>query len=175
MLKIIIVVIVLVVAAVLVYAATKPDTFKVQRSIAINAPPEKVFALINNFRLWPSWSPYEKLDPAMKKAFSGSPTGTGAIYEWSGNNKAGSGRIAITAATPSQISMKLDMFKPMEGHNDVEFMLRPNGTVTDVSWTMQGASSYLSKVMIALGIMDKMVGGQFEEGLANLKRVAESS
>jgi len=174
MFKIVAIVIVVLIAAFLIYAATMPSSFRVERSAVINAPPEKLFAFISDFRTWEQWSPYEKLDPQMAKTLRGSASGQGAIYEWKGNSNAGSGRIEITEATsPNKVVMTLDMFEPMEGHNLVEFTLQPKSDATEVTWTMNGPSPYISKLMIAAGLMDKMVGGQFEEGLAQLKLVAE--
>lgn len=174
MIKIIVLAVVVLIVVVLIYAATKPNVFRVQRTADIKAPPEKIFALVNSFSNWGAWSPYEKLDPAMKKTFSGATAGKGAIYEWEGNSKAGAGRIEIIEASPpSKIAMNLDMYKPMEGHNLVEFTFHPNGAATRVTWAMQGPSPFISKLLVALSIMDKMVGGQFEEGLAKLKAAAE--
>jgi uncharacterized protein YndB with AHSA1/START domain len=174
MFKTIALVLVVLIAGFLGYVATMPDSFTVVRSATINAPPEKIFPLINDFNQWPQWSPYEKLDPAMQKTLTGPPSGKGAAYEWKGNSDAGSGRIEITEAVePNKIAMKLDMFEPMEGHNNVEFALVPSGNATEVTWSMQGPSPFASKAMVALGFMDKMVGGQFEEGLSQLKAVAE--
>jgi hypothetical protein len=175
MIKIIALVIVLLVVAVLIYAATKPDTFRVQRATRINAPPEKIFALINDYHRWVSWSPYEKLDPAMQRTYSGAASGTGAVYEWEGNNKAGKGRMEIAdSLPPSQVVIKLDFVKPFEAHNRVQFTLQPSGASTDVTWAMQGPSPYMMKVMHVFINMDRMVGKDFETGLANLKAVAEA-
>jgi len=175
MIKIIAIVAILLIVAFLLYAATKPNIFKVQRSIGIQALPDKIFPLINSLKEMAAWSPYEKLDPTMSRTFSGPDAGPGATYEWQGNNKIGTGKLAIVDSSPSSlVTMQLDMYKPMEGHNVVDFTLTPSGDSTEVTWAMQGRSSYLSKLMVTLGAMDKMVGGQFEEGLSNLKRLAES-
>lgn len=174
MLKRISIVVAVCVISLLAYAATKPDTFHVQRSASINAPPEKVFSIIDNFSQWPSWSPWEKIDPAMKKTLSGTANGKGAVSEWDGNSEVGTGRIEITESTPSsKITMKLDMLKPFEAHNIVEFTLASNGGATNVTWAMHGPSPYVAKVMSLFMDCDKMVGKQFEEGLANLKTIAE--
>lgn len=160
--------------ALLGYAAIKPDTFRVERALGIAAPAEKIFALINDFHQWSAWSPFEKMDPAMKKNFSGAAAGTGAVYEWEGNAKAGKGRIEITEAAPSsKITMKLDMFKPFPANNLVVFTLEPQRDETYVTWVMQGPQSFMAKVMGVLMNCDKMVGGQFEEGLARLKSIVE--
>jgi uncharacterized protein YndB with AHSA1/START domain len=164
---------VIVVAAILIFAATKPDTFRVQRTTSINAPPEEIFPLINDLHSHTSWSPFEK-DPEMKRAHSGAPQGKGAVYEWDGNRQVGKGRIEIADTTPpSKLTMKLDMFTPFEAHNIVEFTLEPKGQSTNVSWAMHGPQPYMAKVMGTVINCDKMVGSQFEEGLAKLKALAE--
>ncbi len=172
MLLTIIAIIVVALLAVLIYAATKPDSFGVQRATAINAPPEKIFPLINDLHAHTTWSPFEK-DPNMKRTHSGAPQGTGAVYEWEGDRKVGSGRIAIADSTPSNITMILDMFKPFKAHNTVNFMLEPQGTATRVTWAMRGKQPYMAKLMSTFINCDKMVGSQFEEGLAKLKALAE--
>ncbi len=159
-----------------VLAANKPDTFRVQRAISIKAAPDKIFPLINDLHRWGEWSPYEKKDPAMKRTFSGSPLGVGAVYEWSGDKNVGSGRMEIThAETPSIITIKLDFITPFEGHNTAEFSLKPNATqgVTDVTWAMYGPAVFLSKVMQVFFDMDQMIGKDFEVGLDALKVAAE--
>jgi uncharacterized protein YndB with AHSA1/START domain len=163
-----------VVALILIYAAFKPGDFSVQRSIAIQAPPEKIFPLINDFHQWPSWSPWEKLDPDMKRTLSGPPSGPGSIYEWEGNSKAGKGRMEITDSAPSsKVGVKLDFTKPMESSNVVAFTLQPNGSSTTVTWTMSGPLTYPGKVISVFMSMDKLIGNDFETGLANMKAAAE--
>ena len=178
MLKIIaIVVVVLLVAAaaVLIYAATKPDDFRVTRSLAIKAPPDKIFALINDLHGWGAWSPYEKRDPDMKRTFSGAPSGKGAVYEWDGNKNVGKGRMEIIdTAPPNKVVVKLDFLKPFEGHNTAEFTMVPQGDATNVTWGMYGPSPYVAKVMGTFMNMDKLIGKDFETGLANLKALAEA-
>ncbi len=167
-------VVVVVVAGILIYAATKPDSFTVQRSAAIKAPPEKIFALIEDLRGWSAWSPYEKKDPAMKRSFSGASTGKGAVYEWDGNKNVGKGRMEIVEATaPSTIVIKLDFIKPFEGHNTAKFTLEPRGDITNVTWAMYGPSPYVAKVMSTFFDIDKMIGTDFAAGLASLKSLAE--
>nr|AUN36745.1 hypothetical protein [uncultured bacterium] len=162
------------VVLILIYAAFKPGEFRVQRTLSIQAPPEKIFPLINDYGNWPSWSPYEKVDPNMKRTRSGPPSGQGAVYEWSGNRQAGAGRMEITQSVPpSSVTLKLDFTKPMEGHNIVNFTLQPKGNSTDVTWAMSGPMPYPAKVMTVFMNMDKMVGNEFETGLANMKAVAE--
>ena len=174
MLKIIGIVVVVLVAAVLAMAMTKADSFRVQRKTSIQAPPDKIFPLINDFKHWGSWSPYEKKDPAMKRAFSGEASGKGAVYEWDGNNQVGKGRIEIIdTAAPSRVTIKLDMIKPMEGQNIVDFTLELQGGATQLTWAMRGSYAYMAKLMGLFCDMDKMIGKDFEAGLANLKTLAE--
>jgi uncharacterized protein YndB with AHSA1/START domain len=173
--KIVIIIIVVLVAAILVLASTKPDVFRVQRATSITAPPEKIFALINDLRSWRAWSPYEKKDAAMKRTLSGATDGKGAVYEWEGNKDVGKGRMEITDASPSsKVTLKLDFVKPFEAHNIVEFTLEPNSDSTHVTWAIHGPSPYTAKVMGIFINMDSMIGKDFEAGLANLKTVAES-
>jgi len=172
MLITILAIVVLVLAAILIYAAAKPDSFGVQRATAINAPAEKIFPLINDLHAHTSWSPFEK-DPNMKRTHSGAPQGKGAVYEWDGDRKVGSGRLAIADSTPSNITMILDMFKPFKAHNTVNFLIETQGSSTRVTWAMRGQQPYMAKLMSTFINCDKMVGGQFEEGLAKLKALAE--
>jgi uncharacterized protein YndB with AHSA1/START domain len=174
MLRTIIIVIVVLVAAVLIYAATRPDTFRVQRTTSIKAPPEKIFPLINDFHNFGAWSPYEKKDPNMKRTLSGATHGKGAVYDWEGDYNVGKGRMEITETSPpSRVTIKLDFVKPFETHNIVEFTLDPQGDSTSVIWAMHGPSPYVAKVMHVFFDMDSMVGKDFETGLANLKAIAE--
>ena len=174
MLKIILIIVALAIAAVLVLAATKPDVFRVQRAASIKAPPEKVFALINDFKRWETWSPWEKKDPAMKRSFGAATSGKGARYAWEGNKEVGQGSMEITeSARSSLIKLKLDFLKPFEAHNRVEFALQAKGDATEVSWTMTGDTPYFAKIMHVFVDMDRMVGKDFEAGLANLKSISE--
>ena len=173
MFKIIAIAVVVLIAALLAFAATRPDTFRVQRTTSIKAPPEKIFALLNDFHSWSAWSPWEKMDPAMKRSYSGATSGEGAVYEWEGNSKVGKGRMEIADASPSKVTVNLDFLKPFEAHNVAEFTLRSKGDSTDVTWTMHGPNLYISKVMSVFVSMDKMIGKDFENGLANLKTLAE--
>ncbi len=162
------------IVGVLVVASTKPDDFRIQRSASIAAPPEKIFPLINDFRAFGSWSPYEKLDPAMKRSYTGAAAGKGAVYAWEGDGQAGAGRMEITeSAPPSRIALSLDFTKPFEAHNIVEFTLEPRGGATTVTWAMHGPTPFLAKVMHVFINFDRMVGTDFETGLANLKALAE--
>lgn len=173
MLKTILLVLVLSVVAILIYAATRPDTFRVQRAAAIKAPPEKIVGVLSDFHGWEAWSPWEKMDPGMKRAYSGAPKGKGASYAWEGNSKVGQGRMEITEAAPSRVAMNLDFVKPFEAHNKVEFTLVPKGEGTEVTWSMAGPVPYFAKILHVFVDMDAMVGSQFEAGLANLKAVTE--
>lgn len=162
-------------AALLAYAATKPDTFRVERTASIEAPPEKIFALINDFQNWAAWSPWEVKDPDMKRIYSGAPIGKGAVYEWDGNRNIGAGRMEILeAAPPGSIRIKLDFFRPFKAQNTAEFRMARDGERTEVSWIMYGPQPYLSKVMSTVFSMDRMIGGEFETGLANLKSISEN-
>jgi uncharacterized protein YndB with AHSA1/START domain len=175
MFKKIAIVLVVLIAGVLIYAATQPDAFRVQRTASIKAPPEKIFAILDDFHRSESWSPYEKKDPAMKRTFSGATSGKGSVYEWDGNKDIGKGRMEITESSPpSRLTMTLDFIKPFEAHNIVDFTLEPRGDSTEVTWAIHGPMPYLSKVMCVFFSMDRMVGGDFEAGLAALKTVAES-
>ena len=172
--KIIGIVVVVLIAAVLGFAMTKPDSFSVQRTANIKAPPEKIFPLIIDLHSWGSWSPWEKLDPTMKRTYSGAQSGKGAVYEWEGNAKIGTGRMEIVDATPpSKVAIKLDFLKPIEGHNVAEFTLEPQGDSTNVTWIMRGPAPFISKVIQVFVSMDSMVGKDFDTGLANLKTIAE--
>lgn len=174
MLKTIAVIVVVLLAAVLVFAATKPDTFRVQRVTSIKAPPEKIFPYLSDLRSFATWSPYEKKDPAMQRTFSGPASGKGAVYEWDGDKNVGKGRMEIAdTAPPSRVAIKLDFVRPFEAHNIVEFTLAPKGDSTDVTWAMQGPVPYVAKIMHVFVDMDSMVGKDFEAGLASLKAVAE--
>ena len=164
-----------VIAAVLVFATTKPDVLRVRRSISIKAPPERIFPLINDLHNWAAWSPWEKLDPAMKKTHSGAAQGKGAVYAWEGNAKVGAGRMEITnLSQPSKVTIKLDFIKPLEGHNTAEFTLDAQGDATQVTWSMVGPARFITKVMQVFFSMDRMIGKNFEDGLASLKRIAET-
>ena len=174
MFKKIAIVVAVLIAGVLIYAATKPDSFGVQRSTTIKAPPEKVFALVNDLQQWRSWSPYENKDPAMKRSFSGPAAGKGAAYAWEGNKEVGQGRMEISGTTPPNlVTIQLDFIKPFEGHNRVDFKFEPQADATQVTWAMNGPAPYITKLMGTFFDMDKMIGKDFEVGLANLKAAAE--
>jgi len=171
---VIVVILLVVVAAILILAAMKPATFRITRATSITAPPEKIFPLIADFRAWSAWSPWEKMDPALKRSYSGPGSGQGAVYAWEGNSKVGKGRMEIIdAPPPSRVAIKLDFLKPFEAHNTAEFTLTPRGSTTDVTWAMHGPNLFIGKVMSLFVSMDRMVGKDFETGLANLKAEAE--
>ncbi len=165
--------ILLLIAALLAYAATRPNTFRVERSITIKAPPERIAGHINDFHQWGAWSPWEKLDPNMKRTYQGPASGVGAAYAWDGNKEVGRGRMEITETTPSKTLIKLDFLQPFESHNTAEFTFVPMGDSTKVVWAMYGPNPYISKVMGIFWNMDKMIGGDFDKGLTSLKTVAE--
>jgi uncharacterized protein YndB with AHSA1/START domain len=167
-------VLVLGIVIILILAAMKPDQFRVQRTTAIKAPPDKIFPLINDFKAWPAWSPYETKDPDMKRTYGPTTAGKGATYAWDGNGNVGKGRMEITEAAPlSRVAIKLDFMEPFEGHNTAEFTLIPKGRSTDVTWAMYGPAPLISKVMQVFFNFDTMIGKDFDEGLANLKSLAE--
>ena len=164
--------IVIALVAILVAAMRKPDTFRIERSATINASPETIFALINDFHQWRSWSPWETRDPNLKRSYSGSVSGKGAVYAWEGNRNVGSGRMEIVeAAAPSKIVIKLDFIKPFEGHNTAEFTLTHGASATVVNWAMTGPSIFFSKLMQVFMSFDRMIGKDFEAGLANLNKL----
>ena len=174
MLKIIAIGVVALIAGVLIFAATRPDTFRVERSTSIHAPPEKVFAMINDFKRWGEWSPWDKKDPAMKRTYGPVTSGKGARYAWDGNNDVGQGSMDITESVPpAKVGIKIDFVKPFEGHNTIQFLVEPKGASTAVTWSMAGPAPFISKLMQVFINMDNMIGKDFEAGLANLKTAAE--
>ena len=174
MLIIIAIIITVAIIMALILAAAKPDSFRIERSINIKALPEKIFPLIIDFHHMNTWSAWEKIDPAMKRSFSGAESGKGAMYAWDGNKEIGQGSMEILEATASsKVLIKIDFCKPFEAHNTVEFTLLPHGETTTVTQAMYGSSPYIAKLMSLVFSMDKMVGSKFEEGLASLKAAAE--
>ena len=167
-------VVVALVLIVLAVAATRPDSFRIERSIIVNAPAEKLFPLIDDFRAWGSWSPWEKLDPGLRRTHGGAPKGTGAMYAWEGNPKVGSGRMEILESQPcSRLLIKLDFLKPFEAHNQAEFTFAAEGIATRVTWALTGPQAFPMKVMGLFLSMDSMVGKDFEKGLASIKEIGE--
>jgi hypothetical protein len=171
-LAIIATIIVLAIIIILILAAMKPDTFRVARSTSIKAPPDNIVPLISDFQKWGGWSPYEKMDPAMKRSFSGPASGKGARYAWE-SKKAGAGSMEITEVKPSQVSLKLDFTRPFKANNLVGFTLVPRGDATEITWDMHGPTPFMGKIMHVFINMDRMVGKDFEAGLASLKAIAE--
>jgi uncharacterized protein YndB with AHSA1/START domain len=156
--------------------ALQPAEFRVARSATIAAPAPAVFAQVNDFHRWPAWSPYDRLDPAMKKIYAGAPAGQGASYSWAGNRHAGEGRATIIDSRPNDlIRIQLDFMKPFAGTAFAEFAFEPHGDRTTVEWRLSGTNNFVAKAVHLFMDMDRMVGGQFEEGLGRLKSVAESA
>lgn len=165
-----------VVAGVLGYAATRPDTFRVERTATVKAPPEKIYPLITDFHAWSGWSPWERMDPAVKRTYGGAPSGVGAEYAWDGDKNVGKGTMRIVeAAPPSRVVVQLDFEKPFEGHSTAQFTLVPAGDGTAVTWAMRGENGFVGKLISVFVSMDRMIGHQFEAGLANLKALAEKA
>jgi hypothetical protein len=176
MLKKILIALAVIVIVFVVIVALQPSEFRVARTAAISAPPPAVFAQVNDFHNWEAWSPWAKLDPAAKNSFEGPSAGIGAIFKWSGNNEVGEGRMTITESRPSDlIKIKLDFTKPFEATNTTEFTFKPEGNQTMVTWSMFGTNNFIAKAFCLFNSMDKMIGGQFEKGLAQMKSVAESA
>jgi uncharacterized protein YndB with AHSA1/START domain len=173
MFKTIAIILALLIAAVLIYAATKPDSFRIERSTVIKAPPEKISAYLTDFKQWAAWSPWEEKDPTMKRTFNGAASGKGAVYGWEGNKNVGTGRMEILDVQPQSVIIKLDFLAPFEAHNTAEFTMQAEGDSTKLTWIMFGPANYMSKVMSVVMSMDKMVGPDFEAGLAKLKAAAE--
>ena len=173
--SLVLVVTVLAVIGVLVLAAAKPNVFRLQRSIVIDAMPERIFPLINDLRAHESWNPFDKPDPDTHKTRTGATQGAGAVYAWNGKGPAGTGRLSILESDPcSRIGMQLEMFKPFKTSNEIVFTLAPAGAATHLTWSMQGPVPYPAKIMHTLLNMDRMIGKQFEAGLTNLKSIAEA-
>jgi uncharacterized protein YndB with AHSA1/START domain len=161
-------------AGVLGVAATRPDTFRIERTLRIDAPASQIFPLVNDLHRHAEWSPWEKKDPSMQRTHSGEPLGRGAVYEWNGNSDIGSGRMEIVdSKEPERVVLKLDFLVPFEAHNTAEFVLVPDGDATNVTWAMYGPQLFLGKVIGVFMDMDAMVGGEFAIGLANLKAATE--
>jgi uncharacterized protein YndB with AHSA1/START domain len=176
MFKKILVVFAIIVIAFVVIVALQPADYRVARSATISAPPTAVFAQISDFHQWSAWSPWEKLDPAMKRTFEGPSAGTGAVYSWAGNNQVGEGRMTITESRPNDlIRIKLDFIKPFESTANAEFTFKPEGNQTTVTWSMSGQKNFMSKAVCLFMSMDKMLGGEFEKGLADLKSITETA
>jgi hypothetical protein len=176
MLKKILIALAVIVVVLVVIVALQPSEFRVERTAVISAPAPVVFAQANDFHKWEAWNPWGKIDPAMKQAYEGAPAGTGAIYTWTGNKEVGEGRMTIIESHPSDlIRIKLEFFKPFAGTSIAEFTFKPEGDQTTVTWSMTGKNNFMAKAFHLFMNMDKMVGGQFEKGLAQMKLVAEAA
>lgn len=156
------------------YINSQAESFSVQRSITINATPEKILGFLEDFHKWTVWSPWEKMETNVEKKYSGAEKGVGAIYEWNGN-KTGAGRMEIVESSTKKMSLKLDFTKPMQANNMTDFLLEPTEKATVVTWIMSGKNNFIAKAIHLVMPMDKMVGGDFEKGLSDLKMAAESN
>jgi uncharacterized protein YndB with AHSA1/START domain len=164
----------LVVLVLAIVIATRPGTYQIERSMTITAPSEIVFTNLEDFHRWPSWSPWEKLDPNMTRTFSGAPTGVGSQYAWAGNDKVGEGRMTILEARPNQlVAIRLEFLKPWKSTSSTHFTLASQTDETKVTWTMNGTNDWMAKAMGLVMNMDKMIGSDFERGLTNLKTLSE--
>ena len=176
MLKKILIALAVIVAVLLIIIALQPGYYHVERSTTVAAPPAVVFNQVNNLHNWDAWSPWAKLDPAMKVDFSGAQAGAGAIYHWSGNSKVGEGRMLIVESHPDQlVNIKLDFIRPFASTSIVEFTFKPQGNNTLVTWNMDGQKMFLTKLFSLFTSMDKMIGPDFERGLAQLKAISETN
>jgi Polyketide cyclase / dehydrase and lipid transport len=164
------------IALLLVVIQTRPSTFHIERSTTMAAPPESAFAQVNDFHAWQAWSPWEKLDPQMKKTFDGPPAGVGAKYAWSGNDDVGEGRMTIVKSErPSTVGIKLEFLKPFESTSVTTFTFAPATQGSKVTWAMDGENNFVAKAMCLVMDMDKMIGPDFEKGLAAMKTAAEAA
>jgi hypothetical protein len=175
MLKLILLAALVALVLLLIIAARRPDTFSIERSLHVQAPAATVFALVNDMPGAIRWNPFMKKDPAIRLSYTGPASGPGATCDFAGNNQVGSGRVAITSVVvPSQVTMSLVMTSPLKADNTVVFSMQPEGNGTRITWAMSGAQPFIGKLMSVIFNMDKMVGGEFDKGLADLKRLAET-
>jgi uncharacterized protein YndB with AHSA1/START domain len=164
-----------VLAIFLVVVAMQPSTFRIERSATMAAPAADVFAQVNDFHKWEAWSPWAKLDPAAKNTFDGPASGVGAGFAWEGNDQVGVGRMTITESKPAErIAIKLEFLKPFASTAATEYTFKGDGKQTTMTWAMTGEKNFVSKMMCLFMNMDKMVGGQFETGLASIKGIVEA-
>lgn len=176
MLPTILVAVAVIIVVFVIIVATRPDDFRVTRSANISAPPAAIFAQVNDFHNWDAWSPWAKLDPACKNTLEGAPAGKGAIFAWDGNKKVGAGRMTVTESQPNElIRIKLEFLKPFKATNTTEFTFKPEGNSTVVAWSMFGKNNFMSKAFGLFMNCDKMIGGDFEKGVAQMKSVAEAA
>ena len=175
MIKKILAVLAVIVVVFVIVVALQPADFRIARSATMSAPPAAVFAQVNDLHKFQDWSPWAKLDPTAKTAFQGPPAGPGASFSWAGNMEVGEGAMTITESRPGElVRYQLDFRKPMAGTNTAEFTLQPEGDKTAVTWSMSGHNNFLAKAVGLVINCDKMVGGQFEKGLADLKTIVEA-
>jgi len=175
LIKILIGLAVLVVLLVVV-VALQPSEFRITRTTTVASPASAVFAQVNDFHKWEAWSPWAKLDPAVRNTFEGAPAGTGAVFAWAGNNKVGEGRMTITESRPNElVRIKLEFMKPFAATNTAEFTFKPEGDQTAVTWSMFGRNNFIGKAVRLVMNMDKTLGGEFDKGLAAMKSVAEAA
>jgi hypothetical protein len=168
--------VVVIIAILFAVVAMQPSDFRIARSATIPAPAPKVFAQVNDFHNWDAWSPWAKLDPAAKNTYEGAPAGTGAIFKWSGNKQVGEGQMTMTESRPSDlIRIKLEFLRPFKATNAAEFTFKPDGSGTLVTWSMSGNRNFMLKAFGLLMNMDKMIGGEFEKGLASMRAVVEGT
>ena len=169
-------IVVVIIIVLVVIVALQPADFRVARSTLVSAPPAAVFAQVNDFHKWNAWNPWGKVDPAMKQNYEGAPAGPGAVYTWTGNKEVGEGRMTITDSRPTDlVQMKLEFYKPFAATNTAEFTFVPEGNQTRVTWSMFGEKNFMAKAVHLFMNMDKMIGGQFEKGLADMKTAAEGA
>jgi Polyketide cyclase / dehydrase and lipid transport len=175
MIKVILILLTAIVVLAIV-VAMQPADFRVERSATMSAPPQAVFVQVDDLRKWEAWNPWQKLDPAMKMTYAGPPSGPGASYAWAGNNQVGEGRLTITESRPNDlVRIKLEFMKPLAATNTATFTFKPQGNQTAVTWSMEGRNNFLAKAINLFMNMDRMVGGQFEKGLADMKKIAEAA
>lgn len=176
MLKLILIALAVIVVVLVAVVALQPAEFRVERSATMSAPAPVVFAQVNELHKWEALNPWQKIDPAMKLTFAGPPAGNGASYSWAGNNEVGEGRLTITESRPSDlVRIKLEFMKPFAATNTAEFTFKPEGDRTAVTWSMEGKNNFMAKAINLCMNMDKMVGGQFEKGLADMKKMVEAA
>jgi hypothetical protein len=171
----ILIVLAAIIVVLIVVVAMRPSEFRIARSATVSGPASDAFAQVNDFHKWVAWSPWEKLDPALARTYEGAPAGTGAIYSWSGNKQVGEGRMTLMDSRPNEfIQIKLEFLRPFKATNAAEFTFKPEGNQTVVTWSMSGRHNFILKAFGLFMNMDKMIGGDFEKGLANMKSVVEA-
>jgi uncharacterized protein YndB with AHSA1/START domain len=175
MMMTLLIVLAVIVIGLVIVIAMQPAEFRVARSTKVSAPPSEVFAQVVDFHKWEAWNPWGKIDPAMQQSYEGAPAGTGAVYLWNGNKEVGAGRMTIIESRPSElIRIKMEFFKPFAGTSTAEFAFKPEGNQTAVTWSMAGENNFMAKAIHLFMNMDKMIGGQFDNGLAQMKAQAEA-